>query len=82
MLGYCMSSRKETEMTTSQTSVQLDKTEEDFIAELKTKPAKELHNFMAGPWTAAILSPEAIEELYQYQQLQQQEVTTQQQTAN
>jgi len=77
-----MSSRKETEMTTSQTSVQLDKTEEDFIAELKTKPAKELHNFMAGPWTAAILSPEAIEELYQYQQLQQQEVTTQQQTAN
>jgi len=69
-------------MTTSQTSVQLDKTEEDFIAELKTKPAKELHNFMAGPWTAAILSPEAIEELYQYQQLQQQEVTTQQQTAN
>ena len=82
MLGYCMSSRKETEMTTSQTSVQLDKTGEDFIAELKTKPAKELNNFMAGPWTAAILSPEAIEELYQYQKLQQQEETIQQQTAN
>jgi len=77
-----MSSRKEKEMTNSQASVQLDKTEEDFIAELKTKPAKELHNFLAGPWTAAILSPEAIEELYQYQKLQQQEVTTQQQTAN
>ena len=69
-------------MTNSQASVQLDETEEDFIAELKKKPAKELHNFLAGPWTAAILSPEAIEELYQYQQLQQQEVTTQQQTAN
>ena len=77
-----MSSRKETEMTDSQASMQLDETEEDFIAELKTKPAKELHNFLAGPWTVAILSPEAIEELYQYQQLQQHEVTTQQQTAN
>jgi hypothetical protein len=77
-----MSSRKETEMTNSQASVQLDKTEEDFIAELKMKPAKELHNFMAGPWTAAILGPEAIEELYQYQKLQQQEETIQQQTVN
>ena len=76
-----MSSRKETEMTISQASVQLDETEEDFIAELKTKPAPELHNFLAGPWTAAILSPEAIEELYQYQKLQQQEVMTQQLTA-
>ena len=69
-------------MTNSQANVRLDETEEDFIAELKTKPAKELHNFLAGPWTAAILSPEAIEELYQYQKLQQQEVTTQQQAAN
>jgi hypothetical protein len=69
-------------MTNSQASVQLDKTEEHFIVELKTKPANELHNFLASPWTAAILSPEAIEELYQYQKLQQQEVTTHQQTAN
>ena len=69
-------------MTNSQASMQLNETEEEFVAELKTKPAKELHNFLAGPWTAAILSPDAIEELYQYQKLQQQEVTTQQQTAH
>jgi hypothetical protein len=75
-----MSSRKEKEMTNSQTSVQLDKTEEDFIAELKTKPAQELSQFLSGPWTASILSPEAIEELYQYQNLQQQEEMTQKQT--
>jgi hypothetical protein len=76
-----MSSRKEMEMTNSQASVQLDKTEENFIAELKMKPAQELHNFLAGPWTASILSPEAIEELYQYQKLQQQEEIPQQRTA-
>ncbi len=68
-------------MTNSQTSVQLDKTEENFIAELKKKPPQELHNFLAGPWTASILSSEAIEELYQYQRLQQQEETKQQPTA-
>ena len=42
-----MSSRKETEMTNSQASMQLEEPEEEFIAELKTKPAKELHNFLA-----------------------------------
>jgi hypothetical protein len=76
-----MSSRKEKEMTNSQTSAQLDKTEEKFIVELKKKPAQELHNFLAGPWTASILSSDAIEELYQYQKLQQQEETKQQLTA-
>ncbi len=68
-------------MKNSQTSVQLDKTEENFIAELKAKSPQELHNFLAGPWTASILSPEAIEELYQYEKLQQKEETTQPQTA-
>jgi hypothetical protein len=76
-----MSSRKEKEMTNSQASVQIDKEEEYFVAELKTKPAQELRHFLAGPWTASILSPEAIEELYQYQKLQQQEETPQQRTA-
>jgi hypothetical protein len=76
-----MSSRKEIEMTNSQASVQIDKTEEYFVAELKAKPAQELRHFLAGPWTASILSTEAIEELYQYQKLQQKEETPQQQTA-
>ena len=49
--------------------MQLDKTEEYFIAELKKKSRQELRRFLAGPWTASILSPEAMEELYQYQEL-------------
>jgi hypothetical protein len=76
-----MSSRKEMDMTNSQASVQVNKAEEYFVAELKTKPAQELHHFLAGPWTASILSSEAIEELYQYQKLQQKEEIPQQQTA-
>lgn len=68
-------------MTNSQASVQIDKSEEYFVAELKTKPAQELRHFLAGPWTSSILSTEAIEELYQYQKLQQKEETPQHQTA-
>ena len=68
-------------MTNSQASVQINKAEEYFVAELKTKSAQELHHFLAGPWTASILSSEAIEELYQYQKLQQKEEIPQQQTA-
>jgi hypothetical protein len=60
-----LSARKEMEMTNSQAIVQLDRTEEYFVAELKTKPTAELRRFLMGPWTASILSPEAIEELYQ-----------------
>ena len=81
MLVDCMSSRKETEMSNSQAGVQIDKAEECFVAELKTKPAQELGHFLAGPWTASILSTEEIEELYQYQKLQQKEETPQQRTA-
>jgi hypothetical protein len=76
-----MSSIKEIEMTNSQASVQIDKTEEYFVAELKAKPAQELRHFLEGPWTASILSTEAIEQLYQYQKPQQKEETPQQQTA-
>ena len=65
-------------MTTSQASMQLDRTEEYFVAELKAKPTEELRRFLAGPWTAAILSPQALEELYQYQELRQKVETPQQ----
>jgi hypothetical protein len=45
--------------------VQQDSTAEDFVVELKAKPTQELGRFMAGPWTASLLPPEEIEELYQ-----------------
>jgi hypothetical protein len=81
ILGDRMLARKEQEMTNSQASIHLDKTEEDFVVELKTKSAQELHHFLAGPWTASILSPEAMEELYWYQKKQQKEETPQHRTA-
>lgn len=68
-----MSARKEKEMTNIETSAQLDKTEENFVVELKTKPTQELRRFLAGPWTASILSSQAIEELYEYQERRQKE---------
>lgn len=58
-------------MTTDQAILQRERTEATFVAELKAKSAPELRCFMSGPWTASILSPEAIEELYQI--LQQEE---------
>lgn len=48
-------------MTTDQAILQHDKTELSFVAELKAKSAPELRSFMFGPWTASILSSEAIE---------------------
>jgi len=65
--------RKEKEMTTAQARLQPDKTEIYFVAELKAKSTEELRRFMAGPWTASILSPEGIEVLYQ--ELQQREAS-------
>ena len=50
-----------------------DKTEETFVAELESKSTLELGQFIMGPWTASILSPEAIEELYRDLQLRSQE---------
>jgi hypothetical protein len=58
-------------MTIVHEILQRDSTEASFVAELKTKSTQELRRFMAGPWTASILSPEEIEELYQ--KLQQME---------
>ena len=52
-------------MTIVQETLQRDRTEASFVAELKTKSTQELRRFIAGPWTASIFSPEEIEELYQ-----------------
>ena len=65
-------------MTNAQAIAQLDKSEEYFVVELKKKPTQELRRFLAGSWTASILSPEAIEELYQYQAKRQKEELLQQ----
>jgi hypothetical protein len=54
-------------MTTTQTSMD-ERTEADFVAALERKAPRELRNFLLGPWTASILSPEAIEELFGYLQ--------------
>ncbi len=61
-------------MITDQVSLNNEKTEEEFVEDLKRKPAQELRRFMAGPWTASILSPEEIEEIYQ--SLEQKEVAS------
>jgi hypothetical protein len=52
-------------MTNSQAMAQLDRTAEDFVVELKAKPTQELSCFLAGSWTASLLSVEEVEELYQ-----------------
>jgi hypothetical protein len=65
-------------MTNSQAIVQLDKSEEYFVVELKKRPTQELRRFLVGSWTASILSPEAIEELYRYQEKRQKEELSQQ----
>ncbi len=51
-------------MTTAQGKLQSSRTEATFVAELEAKSTEELRHFMTGPWTASILSSEAIEELY------------------
>jgi hypothetical protein len=61
-------------MTTDQVPLKSDKIEASFVVDLKRKPMQELRRFMAGPWTASILSSEEIEEIYQ--RLQQKEVTS------
>jgi hypothetical protein len=75
MLGQI---RKETEMTTVQMLVQRDRTEEAFVIELKTQSTQKLGQFLAGSWTASLLSPETIEELYQ--ELQRRQAVGQEET--
>jgi hypothetical protein len=65
-------------MTTDQVPLKSDKIEASFVVDLKRKPMQELRRFMAGPWTASILSSEEIEEIYQ--RLQQKEVTSSDET--
>ena len=60
-------------MTNAQAIVQRDTSEEYFVVQLKKKATQELRRFLAGSWTASILSPEAIEELYRYQEKRQKE---------
>ncbi len=66
-------------MSTIQIPLKSDKTEASFVVDLKTKPIQELRRFMAGPWTASILSSQTIEEIYQW--LQQKEATSLDETA-
>jgi hypothetical protein len=58
-------------MITIQTITQRDEVEEELKEWLKTKSTEELRQFLSSPWVAWLFSPEAIEELYQ--ELQQQE---------
>jgi hypothetical protein len=52
-------------MITEQIPLKGDKKDSSFVVDLKTKPIQELRRFMSGPWTASILSPEDIEDIYQ-----------------
>lgn len=65
-------------MTTNQVPLNGNTTEASFLAELKRKPKPELLNFISCPWTASILSPEEIQEIYQ--NLQQKDITSQDKT--
>ena len=65
-------------MKNGQTTAKRHKIEEELIAWIEAKPTEELNQFLAGSWTASILSPEAIEELYQYRERRQKEEAPQQ----
>ena len=62
-------------MTTNQVPLNGNKTEASFVAELKRKPKPDLLDFISCPWTASILSPEEIKEIYQ--SLQQKDIPSQ-----
>lgn len=61
-------------MSTEQGSLNCDKTESTFVVDLKGMPEQELLLFISCPWTASILSPREIEEIYQ--SLQQRDITS------
>ena len=56
-------------MITAEEIAQRDKAEEDLIVWLEAKPTQELRQFLAGSWTASLLSPEDLEELYEEQEM-------------
>ena len=65
-------------MINSQVIPQREWTEEDFVVELEKKPTEELGRFLRSSWTASILSPVAIEELYHFQEQRQKDESLQQ----
>jgi hypothetical protein len=65
----CLLGRKEHKMITAEEMAQRDKAEEDLIAWLEAKSTQEFRQFLAGSWTACLLSPEDLEELYKEQEM-------------
>jgi hypothetical protein len=56
-------------MITAQEFAQRDKAEENLMAWLQAKSPQEFRQFLAGSWTACLLSPEDLEELYKEQEM-------------
>ena len=56
-------------MITAEEMAQRDKAEEDLIAWLEAKSTQEFRQFLAGSWTACLLSPEDLEQLYEEQEM-------------
>jgi hypothetical protein len=60
-------------MRNAQIIPQRDEAEEELVVWLKAKSTQELDQFLAGSWTASILSSETLEELHKYQERRQKE---------
>ncbi len=56
-------------MITAEEIAQRDQAEEDLMAWLEAKSTQEFRQFLAGSWTASLLSPEDLEELYEDQEM-------------
>jgi uncharacterized protein (DUF2342 family) len=56
-------------MITAEELTQRDQAEEELIAWLEAKSTQEFRQFLAGSWTACLLSPEDLEELYEEQEM-------------
>ena len=56
-------------MITAEEIVQQDRAEEELMAWLEAKSPQEFRQFLAGSWTACLLSPDTIEELYKEQEM-------------
>ena len=61
--------RKEQKMITIEEIAQRDRTQEELIAWIEAKSPQEFRQFLAGSWTASLLSPDTIEELYKEQEM-------------
>ena len=56
-------------MITAEEIAQRDRAQEDLMTWLEAKSPQEFRQFLAGSWTASLLSPENIEELYKEQEM-------------